>query len=187
MPDSPQIQPYFGFFFLKDLEGETLFGFLTGFTGPFFITDFFFVGTGFLLGIFVLLGGLFVTFAGVFLALPTDFIGFFGVFAVGFTSTGFFAGFFTGFAGFAGNFEGGAGLDFGSAGFAAGVTFLEDPDTPGLPAISCSCLGIGITVGLVGCAEAGDSAVGGVQLRLTASGSILLNCDSNSGSSGTSK
>jgi hypothetical protein len=109
---------YFGFLFRSDFEGETDFGFLTGFAGLFFVITFFFDGiglTGFFGNPFFLLVGIFDTFGGVFF---TGLTGFFGLLATGFTGIGFFVGFLTGLAG---NFFG-AGL---GTGFAAETSLAD--------------------------------------------------------------
>jgi len=126
---------YFGFFFRRDLEGETPFSFLTGFAALFFTTTFtfFFGGSGFgvFLGRTFLLCDTFAafdTFDGVFFTFALDFttlIGFFGLLATDFPDRGFFAGFFIGFAG---NFFG-TGL---GAGFVVEASLTVSLETLGL-------------------------------------------------------
>ena len=197
---------YFGFFFRRALEGETAFGFLTGFPGLLFSTTFtaafFFDKTGFATGFTGFFGGAFLLGGAFFVATGfTGFLGgaflFGGVFfvAIGFTGffagvletdftngsffTAFFAGFATGFVGFA------AGLGFATGatlGGSFGAGGLLTGGTTGLISLTGGAAG----VDAADCVEGGVAKMGEIQLRLTASRSIALNCDSNSGESGTS-
>jgi len=188
---------HFGFFFRKALEGVTTFGFLTDFAGFFtvasaFAATFFFgrggLTNGFFTGGFTgslgspfLLGGVCDTFCGVVFATPTDFIGFFaGLFALDVTG-----GDFTGcFAGFAAGFVTGTDLggSFGVCGLLVGSALTSPTGVADADADADAD-----TDAVADCAEKEEAAkTGEIQLRLTASRSIALNCDSNSGESGTS-
>jgi len=194
---------YFGFFLRKDLEGDTPLNGLTGFTEPFFGGTFvfdgmdfigFFEGTAFLPGTalplpedaFDLVGNAFFTFADDFADFDDEigFTGCLGLLAADFTGIGFLMGFFGGLAG--AFFGTGLGTGFGSdadlAGFFTGVSCLGD-SCLGTLSVVLTGIGSGVTAFF---GEGGGVKIGEVQLRLTASGSIALNCDSNSGESGTS-
>ena len=190
---------------------SVFFGRLTGFalTVPFTGAVFFFGGTGFT-GFFAALflsGNGFDTFdgaafggdtlGGVFFC--TDAAGFAaGLLAAGFTGGGFCTAFATGFVAAAGlaaaGFVPAAGAalvgsfvdsfgaafagSFGACGLLAGGFGLVS-----LTAAGVAAGGVGTDAGFAG---AGGVRMGDTQLRLTASASIALNCDSNSGESGTS-
>ena len=186
---------YFGFLCLNALEGETPFNFLTGaFLIGAFLTIPFLTGN-FLTAVFFT-GNFFANFAGTFFTTTftfffgaTGFTGFRGILAADFPGIGFFVGFFTGLTGVF--FDRGLGAGFAGFDFAIGAG-VALAGTLGLPtgiALEDSVLGSGsgvATVGDGGVGDEGEVKMGETQLRLTASESILLNSDNNSGSSGTS-
>ena len=187
---------HFGFFFRRVLEGETVFGFLTGLAGLFFTiftATFFFGKTGFATGFTGFLGSTFLLGSVFFVAIgfATGLTGFFaGVLAADFTNGNFFTAFFAGFVGFAGFVTGfvgfAAGLGFATLGGSFGAGGLLAGGTTGLTSLTGGATSTGAD-GVGGDGVGGDGVkTGEIQLRLTASRSIALNCDSNSGESGTS-
>ena len=193
--------PHFGFFFRKALEGGTTFGFLiglVGFIGFVGIAPFFFAGgavtDGFTTGGFAgFLGGAFVAgsaFApeGIFFSAVAGLV---GLLTAGFAVSGlpgfFFAGLVTGtplggtFGSFGADSLGADSLDTGSF----GVGSLLGGGS-GLVSLTGGAIGVGIGAGIAGGTAGDASNTGEIQLRLTASESIALNCDNNSGASGTS-
>ena len=166
---------HFGFFFRKAFEGGTTFGFLIGLVGS---VAFSFEAVGLTDGFTGCFGGTFFAgdafdgFDGSFFTAVTGFAGFLtaGVtggdlsdtFSVGFASGGVLGGSFGAFAGSFGAFAGGTGL--------ASLTGAT----------------AGTGTGIAGCTKGVAANTGVIQLRLTASESIALNCESNSGASGTS-
>jgi len=179
---------YFGFFFRNDLEGETLFDagfFFAGldFDGIGFVP--FFKGTVFLFGsafpdvffedFFAVLDAGFADFAD-FADFDdgSGFADFFEPLEAELTGVGTLAAFFgTGF---------GSGLDTDIVGFFTGIACLGGSGL-GTLTVALTDTGEGVTSSFG--ADGGDKT-GEAQLRLTDSGSIALNCDSNSGESGTS-
>ena len=174
---------HFGFFFRKAFEGGTTFGFLIGLVGFFGTAACFFGGVASFVdglttdGVTGIFGGAFDVFWGSFFTAVADLGGtadLGGLLATGFSGGDFSGGIFFSrdiLVGFA------AGVVVGTLGGAFG-------GGSGLASLTGAAAKTG--AGIAGCTEGDAAKTGGIQLRLTASESMALNCDSNSGASGTS-